>query len=69
MFITSQYVYHCCLLLIVDQTSLAQEQKNLSYRLTVTFLGRGGGGVGNFLGHKIFSHLEVVHDNFFLSGQ
>lgn len=24
--------------------------------------------MGNFLGHKIFSHLEVVHDIFFCVG-
>lgn len=28
----------------------------------------GGGGLENFLGHKIFSHLEVVHDIFFCVG-
>ena len=38
-----QYVYHCCLCLIFDQTTMAQEQK---YLMHLSMLSRWGGGGG-----------------------
>ena len=41
-----QYVYHCCLCLIFDQITMAQEQKYLRFSCNYLFFG-GQRGVGD----------------------